>query len=201
MKLFICLFLFLNTSFNSEYKKMEIPYSIIISKADLIVDGTIFKVSKDTYIFKITQTIKGKSTSIIEVKIWKEWLCDPRSIELKVGQRLILFLEKTPYGNFQPINESTGELYVENNAFSNIFIPEDFGNPAILKKGISMFLKTYTLHGDLKDRFFDGIYFQSNKSIFEICKMKEENTFFKYLIDYNIGYSSVKYPTTPQFIN
>lgn len=180
---------------------MEIPYSIIISKADLIVDGTIFKVSKDTYQFKVTQTIKVKSASIIEVKIWKEWLCDPRMKELKLGQRLILFLEKTPYGNFQPINESTGELYVENNAFSNIFIPEDFGNPTILKKGISMFLKTYTFHGDLNDRFFDGIYFQSNKSIFEICKMKEENTFFKFLVDKDLGYSTVQYPSTIQFMN
>ena len=201
MKLLICLFLFLNTSFNFDYKKREIPYSIIISKADLIVDGTIYKVSKNTYQFKISQTVKGKSNSIIEVKIWKEWLCDPRVIELKAGQRLILFLEKTPYGNFEPINDSTGELYVEKDTFVDMFTPKEFTNPTVLKEGTSMFLRTYRFHGDFNDRFFENIYFESNKSIFEICKMKEENTFFKFLVDYNIGSSKVKYPSTPQFIN
>lgn len=193
MRLLICLFLFLNTSFNFEYKKREIPYSIIISKADLIVDGTISKVSKEIYQFKVKQTIKGKSNSVIEIKIWEEWLCDPRSIELKVGQRLILFLEKTPYGNFKPINESTGELYMDKDTFVNIFTPKEFTNPTVLKKGISMFLTTFTFHGDFNDRFFENIYFESNKSIFEICKMKEENNFFKYLVDHELQYSTVKY--------
>jgi hypothetical protein len=197
----MCLFLFVNTSFNFDYKKREIPYSIIIAKADLIVDGTITKVSKETYQFNVKQTIKGKSNSIIEVKIWEEWLCDPRSTELKIGQRLILFLEKTPNGNFKPINDSTGELYIEKNAFVNIFAPKEFTNPTVLKKGVSIFLATYTFHGDFHDRFFENIYFESNKSIFEIYKLKEENNFFKYLVDNDLGYSKVKYPATPQFLN
>lgn len=201
MKLLMCLFLFVNTSFNFDYKKREIPYSIIIAKADLIVDGTITKVSKETYQFRVKQTIKGQSNSIIEVKIWEEWLCDARSTELKMGQRLILFLEKTPNGNFKPINDSTGELYIEKNAFVNIFIPKEFTNPTVLKKGVSIFLATYIFHGDFNDRFFENIYFESNKSIFEIYKLKEENNFFKYLVDNDLGYSKVKYPATPQFLN
>jgi hypothetical protein len=110
MKLYICLVLFLNSYLNYAFKKHELPYSVVISKADLIVDGVISKVSKDKYEFTISQFVKGKSNSKISVSIWKEWLCDPRAKELKYGQRLILFLEKTVYGNFAPINQSTGEI-------------------------------------------------------------------------------------------
>ena len=105
MKLLVCLFLFLTPTFNLNYKKMTMPYSIVISKADLIVDGTVSKVFKNSYEFTISQFVKGKSGSKINVSIWKEWMCDPRIGELKTGQRLILFLEKTPSGNYNPINE------------------------------------------------------------------------------------------------
>ncbi|WPO78002.1 hypothetical protein [Flavobacterium sp. KACC 22761] len=165
---------------------MEIPYSIVISKADLIVDGTILKVSKNSYEFKANQFIKGKSNSKINVEIWDEWLCDPRNKELKAGQRLILFLEKKANGNFYPINESTGELYIDNDAFLNIFLPKDFSSPTVLKEGVSMFSRTFTIHGNLNDRYFQDIYFQSNKSIFEIYKMKESNSCFKFIVDHNL---------------
>ena len=94
MKLLVCLFLFLIPSLNYGFKKKELPYSIVISKADLIVDGIVSKVSKNTYEFTIKQFVKGRSATKINVSIWKEWLCDPRIKELKAGQRLILFLER-----------------------------------------------------------------------------------------------------------
>lgn len=199
MKLLVCLLLFLTPTFNLDYKKMTMPYSIVISKADLIVDGTVSKVFKNSYEFTISQFVKGKSGSKINVSIWKEWLCDPRIGELKAGQRLILFLEKTPYGNFNTINESTGELYVDKDNFTNMFIAEDFSSPSVLKKGVTMFLETYTVQGDLKDRFLQTIYFQSHKSIFEIYKMKGENKFFKFLVDNELAYSKVKYNLIYQF--
>ncbi|WP_133523949.1 hypothetical protein [Flavobacterium sp. 245] len=180
---------------NFAYKKREIPYPIVISKADLIVDGTISKVSKDKYEFVINQFIKGKSQQKINVAIWEEWLCDPRNKELKVGQRLMLFLEKMPNGNFNAINESTGELYIDNNRFVNIFLPKDFSNPTVLKKGISMFLETYSCYGDLNDRFLQNVYFWSNKSIFEIYRLKNDNSVFSYLADYVM--SSCKFDETP----
>ncbi|MEN2399502.1 hypothetical protein GKZ90_0006920 [Flavobacterium sp. MC2016-06] len=182
MKLLVCLFLFLIPTLNYGFKKHELPYSIIIAKADLIVDGTISKVSKNEYEFTISQFVKGKSSAKIKVSIWKEWLCDPRIKELKTGQRLILFLEKTAYGNFSPINGSTGEIYVDNDSFINIFLPKDFSTPEILKKGISMFLRTCTFYGDINDRFLQNVYLESTKSIFEICKMKQENSAFNYLV-------------------
>ncbi|WP_343694087.1 hypothetical protein [Flavobacterium sp.] len=172
---------------NYGFKKHILPYSIVISKADLIVDGTISKVSKNEYEFTISQFIKGKSGSKIKVSIWKEWICDPRIKELKAGQRLILFLEKTASGIFTPINDSTGEIYVDNDTFIDIFLPKEFSNPTILKKGISMFVQNFTVYGDLNDRFLQNVYFASNKSIFEIYKLTENNQVFKFLIQNEIG--------------
>ena len=177
MKLLVCLFLFLIPSLNYGFKKKELPYSIVISKADLIVDGIVSKVSKNTYEFTIKQFVKGRSATKINVSIWKEWLCDPRIKELKAGQRLILFLERTAYGNFTPINQSTGELYVDNDTFINILLPKDFSNPTVLKKGVSMFLETYTLYG-----YSQKCYFVRNKSIFEVYRMTTSNSFFKFLV-------------------
>lgn len=181
--------------------KYAMPYSIVISKADLIVDGTVIKVSKNEYQFSINQFVKGKSSSKINISIWKEWLCDSRIKELKVGQRLFLFLEKKANGNFYPINESTGELFVDKGNFTNIFIAENFSNPTVLKKGISIFLKTYTFCGNFNDRFLQGVYYLSNKSIFEIYKMKENNAFFKFLIDNELNYYKVIYNSNLQLIS
>jgi hypothetical protein len=192
MKLYICLLLFLNSYFNYGFKKDVLPYSIVILKADLIVDGVISKVSKDKYEFTINQFVKGKSSPKITVSIWKEWLCDPRIKELKPGQRLILFLEKNVYGDFTPINQSTGELYVDNDEFIDIFLPKDFSSPKVLKEGISMFVVTFALYGNLKDRFLQNVYLVSNKSIFEVYKIRSYNKSFEFLVD-DLLYSNVKY--------
>lgn len=183
MRLNFCLVFLFYSVFNYGFKKDIMPYSLVISKAVLIVDGTVSKVSKNEYEFTISQFIKGKSSSKINVAIWKGWLCDSRIKELKKGQRLILFLERSPYGNFYPINESTGELYVDNNAFLDIFLPKDFLNPIIVKKGISMFLETYMFYGNFNGRFYQSINFMRNKSIFEVYKMTKTNSAFKFLVD------------------
>ncbi|CAD0007890.1 hypothetical protein [Flavobacterium salmonis] len=196
MKILVCLLLFIGPTFNLNYKKMTIPYCIVISKADLIVDGSVSKVFKNSYEFTITQFVKGRSGSKINVTIWKEWLCDPRMAELKEGQRLILFLEKTPDDHFNPINESTGELYVDKDKFTNIFIAKDFSNPTVLKKGVTMYLETYTYQQNL-----NGSFFYSQKSIFEIGKMKEDNKFFKFLVDKELAYSNVTYNQINKFNN
>jgi hypothetical protein len=195
MKLLACLFLFLTPSYNF-YKKMTIPYSIVISKADLIVDGTVSKVLKNEYEFTISQFVKGKAGSRIKVSIWEEWLCDPRMGELKAGQRLILFLEKTSDGLFKQINESNGELYVNKDTFVDTFIAKDFSSPAILKTGVTMFLTTYTFQSNSNSSFF-----HSQKSIFEIQKMKEDNKFFKFLVDKELAYSNIMYNPINQFSN
>ncbi|WP_433763773.1 hypothetical protein [Flavobacterium ginsenosidimutans] len=183
MRLVVYMLLFLVPTLNYGFKKNVMPYSIVISKAVLIVDGKISKVSENEYQFTINEFVKGKSSSKINVAIWKEWICDPRIKELKTGQRLILFLEKLPNGNYYPINDSTGELYVDNNSFIDIFLPKDFSNPTTLKKGICMFLETYKCCGDFNNRFYANIYFVRNKSVFEIYEMKITNSSFSYLVD------------------
>lgn len=195
MKLLICLFLFLSPTLNYGFKKNILSYSIVISKADLIVDGTISSVSKDKYELTVSQFIKGKSESKINIIIWKEWICDNRVAELKKGQRLFLFLEKTSRSDYYPINESTGELFIEkdNLPSPSMYMLEKFPNATVIKKGVQMFMETYMVYGDLNDRFLQNVYFQSNKSIFEIYKMKEDNKFFKYLVDHELQYSRVKY--------
>ncbi|KAF2513812.1 hypothetical protein [Flavobacterium foetidum] len=183
MRLVVCLLLFLVPTLNYGFKKNVMPYSIVISRAILIVDGTVSKVSKNDYQFTISQFIKGKSSSKINVNIWKEWICDSRIKELKAGQRLILFLEKSSNGNYYPINDSTGELYVDDNTFPNIFLPKDFSNPTVLKKGIAMFLETYTYYGNFNDRFYQNLYFVRNKSIFEVYRIAKNNTAFMFLVN------------------
>jgi hypothetical protein len=194
MKLFVCLFLFLSPTLNFDFKKNILSYSIVISKADLIVDGIISNVSKERYEFTISQFIKGKSDSKINVTIWKEWMCDGRVSDLKKGQKLLLFLEKTSKNFYYPINESTGELFLkkDNSPSPSMYMLERFPNATVIKKGIIMFLETYQAYGNLNDRFLQNVYFQSNKSIFEIYKMKEDNKFFKYLVDNEMQYYIVK---------
>lgn len=50
-----------------------------------------------------------------------------------------------------------------------------------------MFVQNFTVYGDLNDRFLQNVYFASNKSIFEIYKLTENNQVFKFLIQNEIG--------------
>jgi hypothetical protein len=191
MKLFAFLFLFIIPSFNFDYKKNILSYSIVISKADLIVEGSVTKIIKGKYEFTINEYIKGKSTPKIYVTIWDEWTCDRRIKKLKVGQKLILFLEKSKT-EYSVINQSTGELFVKKDNTVSTFMLLKFPKAPVLKKGISMFLETYSCYGDLNDRFLQNMYFQKKKSSTEINKMKKENDFFKYLSEEELKYYTVK---------
>ncbi|MFH7010308.1 hypothetical protein ACHRV5_00465 [Flavobacterium sp. FlaQc-52] len=182
MKLFICFLLFLNPSVNFDYKKRILPYSIVISKADLIVEGSITSVSKGKYELLINQFIKGKSTQKIKVEIFEDWMCDRRIEKPKTGQKLILFLEKEN-SYYSIINQSTGELFVAKDNSVRTFMMDKFPKSTVLKKGITMFLDTYTCQGNLNDRFLQNIHFQKKKTSTEIDKMKKENEFFKYLVE------------------
>ena len=66
MRVIIYLFLFLLPTLNYGFKKNVMPYSIVISKAVLIVDGKISKVSENEYQFTINEFLKGKS--MVEIR-------------------------------------------------------------------------------------------------------------------------------------
>ncbi|WP_237732406.1 hypothetical protein, partial [Flavobacterium sp. UGB4466] len=81
--------------------------------------------------------------------------------------------------------------YIDNNSFINIFLPKDFSTPEVFKKGILMFIETYKFYGDSNDKFFQNVYFESNKSIFEIYLMKQNNSTFNFLVNYT-NYFKIK---------
>src|SRR5687767_6007063 len=67
----------------------------LIYSSDIIVAGNITSVSGDTsYLFTIDHIVKGKTDRCINVKMFKNWVCDVRLKKALPGQSLFLFLTK-----------------------------------------------------------------------------------------------------------
>ena len=179
MKTLISLFLLFSFTLNNGLKKAVLPYGILISKADLIVDGKILEISENNYNFEITEIVKGSASKTIKVKIWKEWECDHRIEKMTTEQRLLLFLTKTKSGTYEIMNDSTGELIIgKDNAVKSIE-KLDFPKVNEVKKGIKLFLKAYAYIEISPSKFYDDGHFKRLISAAEIDKMMLENTFFK----------------------
>jgi len=86
-----------------------------------------------------------------------------------------------------------------NTCFNYAFKKHELPYPKVLKEGITMFLQTYKVYGDLNDRFLQDVHIEPNKSIFEIYKMKEDNKVFKFLVANDVPYSEVKFNLLQQF--
>jgi hypothetical protein len=179
MKTLISILLLLSFTTNSSLKKRILPYGIVISKADLIVDGKISKVSSNEYELEIDDFVKGQSSTSIKVKIWKEWTCDSRIEKAQIGQRLILFLTQSENGKYEIINGSTGELIVGKDDSVKTFMKSEFPNAALTKNGIKQFLKAYEYKGSLYPKYNEEKYFKRLIEQSEIDKMMAENEFFK----------------------
>jgi hypothetical protein len=166
----------------SELDKSYVPYGVIISKSDLIVDGTVSKLSEFDYEFLINDYLKGADMKTIKVEHWKQWMCDERLEKLNIDQRLILFLKKKKgNSNYEIIHGSSGELFIRTDNSVETFSNKKFPKIDELKTGIRMFIKAYQYFGklyetDSKKRVFKLLIEQS-----EIEKMKNENLFFKAL--------------------
>ena len=181
MRTVLTLTLFLSFTSISVVKKRVLPYGIIISNADLIVEGQIIEVSssQNQYQFEITDFIKGQSSQKISVDIWEEWTCDHRIESPKIGQKLLLFLTKNTTNQYQIINDSTGELFIrDNDSLETFSYYKIFPKLDELKKGIKLFDESFKFHGELygygKDRYFEQLVSDA-----KIKKNMEENTFFK----------------------
>ena len=185
MKLCIYLIVLLNPFLNVDFKRDIWTYPKVILVADLIVDGKISKVSKNQYEFTITQFVKGKSIPKINVIIFEDWTCDRRIEKPKIGQKLILFLKKNKVHNYEIVNQSTGELFIQKDNSVNTFMREKLSDAAVLKTGVKMFLETYTLKGH-------EFYYSKKKSSSVISTMKKENKFFKFLVDEELKYYTVR---------
>ncbi|WP_250437356.1 hypothetical protein [Hanstruepera flava] len=193
MKTILSIILFLSFTTSSVVKKRVLPYGIVISKADLIVEGKISDVSHFVYEyeFEVTDFVKGKSENKITVDMWKEWTCDKRIKRPKVDQRLILFLTKNQNNEYEIINGSTGELFItENDSIKTFTYYDNFPKLDELKKGIKLFQESFEFYGEMygygKDRFFKRL-----KSESEIKKLEKENEFFKSTVD-GIQYYEIK---------
>jgi hypothetical protein len=106
----LCLFM------KVEAKKYVYGMDVVVLTADLIVIGTIQGEAAGAYSFRIEETIHGTPDNIvITVKKWKQWTCDYRTFKITPGQRLLLLLSHDG-GHYSPINESTGEIPMENDS-------------------------------------------------------------------------------------
>ena len=193
MKKIILLITFtLATSF-SVPKKVFYPYAIAISESELIIDGKISNINSNEYEFEISDFIKGKSSKKVNVKIWEEWTCDARVGNLEKGQRLVLFLNKTEDQTncYNVFNGSTGELFVFKNDSVETFMTKSFPEVKELKKGIEMFQNAFKFYGDLNKIFDEERYFKKLIDQEEIDEMKEENKFFKYIIEEELKHYKV----------
>ena len=117
MRQTIIFILFVLSTFTVEAKKIDYPIEIVAGTADIIVVGQIDKVKGNSYTFKISETLKGKTNETITVENFKEWTCDSRFGKAEKGQQLCLFLKKG-LNNWTIINGSTGERLISNDSIT-----------------------------------------------------------------------------------
>ncbi len=126
MKHLFLIVLFLATSTIVSAKKMITPIELVALQADLIVVGEIINVNSNSYQFKVTNQIKGESTSQLTVQKFTEWECDVRFDKVKIGQKLFLFLKKKNK-KFELINGNTGEIpIIDNQLILNHQVEKEF---------------------------------------------------------------------------
>jgi hypothetical protein len=191
MKTFICFFIMFNLSAIPVFKKNVTPYSIIICKSDIIVDGHITKVLNGKYEFTIENIVKGKSNKRIYVKIWEDWTCDRRMKKPVIGQRLLLFLIKKSNADYIIINDSTGELFIDKDNSVTTFMNPNFPKIDVVKNGIKIFISSFEYYGPLELRYHENEYFKRLKTREQITKLEKQNKFFEKLNEEELKYFKV----------
>lgn len=181
MRTFVSILFFIGLTSFSSVKKRILSYPVVISGSDLIVEGEISAVpfSVYKYDFKISEFLKGGSEQEITINMWKEWTCDSRIKRPLIGQRLILFLTKNNNGEYEIINGSTGELFINEEQGLDTFLKTDLPSLDQLKKGIKMFSKAYKYNGKLYSSYRENPYYEKLIDQIEIDEMMDQNNFFK----------------------
>lgn len=189
LKYILLISVFLSLSAAGSAKKMIRPIEYVASVSDLIVKGEIISVANACYQFKIAETIKGKSTAVITVQQFTEWMCDVRYAKAAKGQQLFLFL-KTINGKFEIVNGSTGELPVIDNkvtlAYENpdpkTFLSRPYQIPfEEFKAGIKGFIHLFAMIEDHKER--RCAYFLQNGKESELQKFIAGSSFSKWMYE------------------
>lgn len=167
-------------SINAEAKKMIYPLPLIAGSADLIVVGEIVAVKGDSYLFKISETLKGKSDKTITVNIFEEWVCDIRFGKPEKGQKLCLFLYKD-FSSWNIINGSSGELLITGKSLTaNVEKSNKRLSLKEFKNGIKQFCKCFTFTGRLDKRDAKA-HFKQICNDKEIASFKALNDFCAWL--------------------
>jgi len=182
LKTFVSILLLISFTTHNPIRKRGLPYGIVISKADLIVDGKISNIQSNEYELEIDEFLKGESSRVIKVKMWKEWTCDRRIEKTEIGQRLILFLTDDKNGKFEIINGSTGELIVRKDNSVNTFTNLELPSVSETKSGIQKFIQAFEYSGNLYPKYNDQNYFKQLIEQSEIDKLMAKNIFFKTIV-------------------
>ena len=180
MKIFIIITLLVSTLVHS--RKKELPYGVIFSKSDLIIDGKIKHLENDFYTFEIDYYLKGKSNKTINVIRWKDWSCDKHIKDLEKNQRLLLFLKKNNDNKYEIINNSKGELYVDENNSVKTFSKNNLPNIYKFKQTIVDFLKILNYNGKLYPLEKEEKYFKKLVHQHYIDEKTKKNLFLKEII-------------------
>ncbi|WP_114789291.1 hypothetical protein U0035_06975 [Niabella yanshanensis] len=164
------------------------PIEYVASVADLIVNGEIVAAANGVYLFKVDETLKGKSAAVIRVQQFNEWTCDIRYAKAAKGQRLILFLKKVN-DQLEIVNGSTGEIPLINDSVTltyESYSPTNYTRPYQLNakefsEGIKGFINLFALTGNNKEP--GSVCFRQNGSDGELQKFIAGNSFSKWMYE------------------
>jgi len=103
----------------ADYEPTPLPQLII--ESDLILEGEIISQDSLTFTLKITNWIKGDSTSKnITIQKFKDWTCANRITKYEIGQKEIVFLlqHKKTHNWITMGAGNEGELLIQNDSIT-----------------------------------------------------------------------------------
>lgn len=178
----LTLIIFLFTVINSNaISKINLLYGVLIEESDLIVHGKILKVNDSTYDFQVNNVVKGESLKQIKVTIWKEWICDSRSLPLESDAELVLFLTKNENNVYDVLNGSNGELFVNEEDSVVAYFERKPITVDLMFDGIKLFSKNFNyISGECCD--YQKLIFKQMKGKKELKKLIRGNIFLKAIV-------------------
>lgn len=187
MKKVILLFLAVLFGVSLSAKKIYLPLEIIAGKADLIVTGKIIDIQKNTYTFKIDETIKGETGRMITVEKFNEWTCDIRFAKHQIGQALILFLQKSA-GYWTIIDGGNGEIPIVNQQIKlmnptayTVANPNPTFSLTAFKNGIRLFCQYFQLIQKGENLYRSSFSFRTLVSNEKVLSFKSNSPFSAWL--------------------
>jgi hypothetical protein len=200
MKQRIIFAIFIISTLTVDAKKFIYPIEIVAGTADIIVVGQIDKVKGNSYTFKISETLKGKTYETITIEKFKEWTCDRRFGKVEKGQQLCLFLKKG-LTHWTIINGSTGERLISNDSIT-LGGYEEYQHVAYefkpyrlslteFKNGIREFCKCYEFIGKY-EMFGDKVSYRQLCNDEQISTFRTSNNFSAWLNDKMKNYAIIK---------